>query len=355
LCLVSQNTNVDAAEIRTAFQSPQAVVSPACQSQYVGPSNQSYMGSLLKLQNSVQQVAGSTSGPNDPAAQATIAQANDALLITGQIAQNFAIDTEGNLPPAVRKLMEDPITQVSRLLKGMGPAELRAKGQALCGQFHQLMAKYPFNLKSTVQATVDDVNRFFRPPDGALWQFHSQSLQSLVEKQGTRYVAKPATMSVTPGFLAFFNRAAAFSDAAYPGGAQQPKLAYTLRSDLSGIQQNISITLDGQTFNNSTNKVASKQFLWPGNPPGAKMDVKFGGEPFHWPSFDGLWGTFEFFGDADEVAGHLEWKLKTGRSERMVTTASGQPVLVRFDLDMSPPVFRKGYFSGWACTADVAR
>ncbi|HEY1206013.1 MAG: ImcF-related family protein [Bryobacteraceae bacterium] len=349
-CLVAQNTSVDAPEIRTAFQAPQSVVPAACQSQYVGSSNQAYMGTLLKLQNSVAQVATTPPGQNDAAAQATIAQANDALLTTGQIAQTFAIDQDGNLPPAVRKLMEDPITQVPRLLKPKPPS-----GQALCGQFRALMAKYPFNLQSTVQATLDDVNRFFRPQDGALWQFYSQNLQNLVQKQGTLYVSKPSTMTVTPAFLNFFNRAAAFSDAAYPGGAQQPALKYTLRSDLSGVSQTISITLDGQTFTNSSGKVASKQFVWPGNPPGEKMDVTFGSETVHWPPFDGLWGTFEFFGDADERAGHLEWTLRTGQSNRMVTTASGQPVMVRFDLDMSPPVFRKGYFSGWACTADVAR
>ncbi len=349
-CLVSQNTNVDAPEIRAAFQAPQSVVPAACQTQAVGSMNQAYMGALLKLQNSVAQVASTPPAQNDAAAQATIAQANEALLTTGQMAQTFAIDQDGNLPPAVRKLMEEPITQVAQLLRPKPPS-----GQALCGQFHALMAKYPFNLKSTVQATLDDVNRFFRPPDGALWQFYSQ-LQPLLEKQGTQYVPKAAApMKVTPGFLNFFNRAAAFSDAAYPAGAQQPALKYTLRSDLTGINQTISITLDGQTFNNSSGKNASKQFVWPGNPSGAKMDVKFGGEPFHWPSFDGLWGTYEFFGDAEERAGHLEWALKTGKSERMVTTASGQPVLVRFDLDMSPPVFRKGYFSGWACTADVAK
>ena len=58
-CLVSQHTNVDAPEIKSAFQAPQAVVPPACQTQYVAPSNQAYMASLLKLQNSVQQVASS--------------------------------------------------------------------------------------------------------------------------------------------------------------------------------------------------------------------------------------------------------------------------------------------------------
>jgi type VI secretion system protein ImpL len=354
-CLVSQNTNVDSADIRAAFQAPQAVVPPGCQTQYVSSPNQQYMNGLLKLQNSVAQVASAPPGQADSAAQATIQDANNALLTTGQVAQTFAIDREGNVPGMVRKLMEDPITDVVRMLKGVGPAELRAKGKALCGQFNALMAKYPFNLQSKTQATLDDVNRFFRPQDGALWDFYNQSLQNLVQKQGSLYVPKAATMTVTPSFLNFFNRAAAFSDAAYPAGAQQPRLAYTLRSDLSGINQTITITLDGQTLTNATGKVAGKQFVWPGNPAGAKMDVKFGGEPFHWPSFDGLWGTFEFFGDAEERGGHLEWTLKTGRSERMVTTASGQPVLVRFDLDMSPPVFRKGYFSGWACTAEVAR
>ena len=350
-CLVSQHTSVDAPEIRAAFQAPQSVVPAACQTQAVGSMNQPYMGALLKLQNSVAQVASAPGPPSDAAAQSTVAQANDALLTTGQLAQTFAIDQTGNLPPVVRKLMEDPITQVAQLLRPKPPS-----GQALCGQFRALMAKYPFNLQSTVQASLDDVNHFFRPPDGALWQFYAQSLQPLLEKQGTQYVPKAAApMKVSPAFLNFFNRAAAFTDAAYPAGAQQPALKYTLKSDLTGVNQTISITLDGQNFANSSGKNASKQFTWPGNPPGAKMDIKFGGETFHWPSFDGLWGTFEFFGDAEERTGHLEWALKTGKSERMVTTASGQPVLVRFDLDMSPPVFRKGYFSGWACSADVAR
>ena len=106
---------------------------------------------------------------------------------------------------------------------------------------------------------------------------------------------------------------------------------------------------------NSTGKAVSKQFFWPGNPPGASLQVKFGGEGFNWPRYDGLWAAFEFFSDAEERGGHLEWTLKTGQSARQVTTASGQPVLVRFDLEMSPPVFRKGYFTGWSCVAGVAK
>lgn len=363
-CLVSQHTNVDNATVKTAFQAPQQVVPPACQAQYVGPSNQSYMATLLRLQNSVQQVASSGAGSADPAAAATLQQAGEARFVTQQIAQTFGVDTEGRVPEMTRKLMEDPITELERVLKGVGPALLRAKGAALCGQFNALMSKYPFNLKSTVQASVDDVNRFFRPQDGALWQFYQQSLQPLVQKEGNRYIPKGGgTMQVTGGFLAFFNRAAAFAEAAYPSGAQQPRINYTLRSDLSGTQQSIQLTLDGQSFSNSSGKSASKQFVWPGNPPGARMQVKFGGDAFNWPNYGGVWAAFDFFGDSEEKSApigsvyRLEWTLRTGQSGRAVTTSAGQPVSVRFDLDMmgSPPIFRKGYFSGWGCVADVAR
>ncbi len=364
LCLVAQHTNVEVPEVKNAFQAPQQVVTPACQTQYVGPSNQNYMGSLLRLQNSVQQVASSNAGPSDPAAAVTLSQANEARFVTQQIAQMFGVDKEGRVPDMVRKLMEDPITEVERVLKGMGPAELRAKGAGLCGQFNSLMAKYPFNLKASERATIDDVNRFFRPQDGLLWKFYAESLQPLVQKEGSRYVPKAGgTMNVTPGFLNFFNRAAAFAEAAYTAGAQQPRINYSLKSDLTGSNQSISLTLDGQAFNNGGGKAASKPFTWPGSPAGARMQVKFGGDAFNWPPYDGTWAAFEFFGDSEEKSPpsgsiyRLEWTLRTGQSQRAVTTSAGQPVSVRFDLDMmgSPPIFRKGYFSGWGCVADVAR
>jgi type VI secretion system protein ImpL len=364
MCIVAQHTSVDVPEVKNAFQAPQQVVPPACQTQYVGPSNQNYMSSLLRLQNSVQQVAQNNLGPSDPMAGQTLAQANEARFVTQQIAQTFGVDKEGRIPDTVRKLMEDPITEVERILKGMGPAELRAKGAGLCGQFNALMAKYPFNLKATDRATIEDVNRFFRPPDGLLWKFYTESLQPLVQKEGGRYVPKAGgTMNVTPGFLNFFNRAAGFAEAAYPAGAQQPKINYTLKSDLTGSNQSLSLTLDGQAFTNGGGKMASKQFTWPGSPAGARMQVKFGGDAFNWPPYEGLWAAFEFFGDSEEKSPpsgsiyRLEWTLRTGQSQRAVTTSTGQPVSVRFDLDMmgSPPIFRKGYFSGWGCTADVAR
>jgi len=329
-CLVSQNTNVDLPEVKLAFDAPQRVVPPACQNQWVAPSNQNYMASLLGLQASVAQVAAGAGGPSDPAAVQTIAEAQKALLITGQMAQGFQIDRDANLPATVRTLMEEPITQVDRLLRGLGPQELRGKGQLLCSQFRELMNKYPFNPKSSTHASLDDVNRFFRPADGAMWQFVSQNLQNLVQQQGSQFAAKSGgMMSMRPEFLGFLNRAAAFTSAVYPGGAQQPRLGYTLRSNLAGTNQSINLNLDGQNFTNSGGKTASKQFVWPGNPPGATMQVKFGGEGFNWPRYDGVWGAFEFFGDSEERAQPgasiytLEWTLRTGQAGRAVTTTAG--------------------------------
>ena len=69
-----------------------------------------------------------------------------------------------------------------------------------------------------MQATLADVNGLFKPHEGALWTFYDSSLQKLLPKQGAQYVAVPqGTMSLTPAFVSFFNRAAAFSDGALCG------------------------------------------------------------------------------------------------------------------------------------------
>jgi len=362
--LVSQHTSVTP-EISESFQPPQLLVPPSVQGMFIQPSNQPYMTALMNLQTSLEAVLASPTGPADQSAtQQTLAKATEARGVTRQIALGFRPDPQGQVDVKTRTLMEDPITYLEALLRGMGPAELRAKAQALCGQFRELMSRYPFNPKATVQATLEDVNRMFRPPDGALWKFHTESLQNLIVKEGTHWVGKPGGgMTVTPAFLSFFNRAAAFSDAVYKGGSQ-PRLTYSLRANLTGQNQAINLTIDGQTLSVGPGQAAAQQFTWPGaQPGGVRLTVRFGGEPFQWPRYDGLWAAFDFFADGEEkaqVSGSvytLEWTLRTGQAGRLVTTASGQPVSVRFDLDMlgAPPIFRKGYFAGWNCVVEVAR
>jgi type VI protein secretion system component VasK len=261
----------------------------------------------------------------------------------------------------VQKFMEEPITLVEALFKGRGKDELNAKGKAFCGQFRTLMAKYPFNPKATVQATLPEVNAVFRKPDGALWTLYEGNLQKLLPKQGTQYVSVPAgEVSLTPAFVNFFNLAAGFSEAAYPKDAQDPRIPYSLKWIPTEGVQGISVKLDGQAFTATTAKSDPAQLVWPGSGAhGADVRPRISGSEFGWVNREGIWGVYQFFADAEQWQHQgnvdiLDWVVRSGNDAFKL---DGKPVTIRFQLDMagSPPVFQKGYFSRLACVAEIAK
>ena len=364
--LASQNTDVDAQEVKSVFQPVQAVVPASNGDRLIAPSNQPYMSALLKLQSSVEQAAAAPQ-LTDTIAAPTLAAAMDAKTTTGSMAQTFTPDKEGadagRVDRRTQQLLEDPITSVQALLKGLGPAELNAKGAGFCSQYRALLAKYPFNPSATAQATVADVNGIFLKPDGALWAFYNATLAKFLTKQGSQYVATPGTgLNITPAFLNFFNSAAGFSDTIYAGNTQDPHISYSLKPVASEGFQSVGLQLDGQTFTYSGGDAAAKQFKWQGTGPHeAKATVKFGGGPdLAWSDNDGLWAIFHFFDKAErwQPSGNgytLEWVIRIGKDA--VKLPSGAPLTVRFQLDMNgaPPVFQKGYLGRMACVATVAK
>ncbi len=360
--LASQNTAVDKPEVSGIFQPVQAVVPPANVDRYIAPSNQAYMNALVTLQASLEAVAAQPTG-NDAAAAQTLTNATAAKVAARQVAQSFRIDPEAHLETTVQTLMEAPITNVEALLRSMGPAELNGKGKALCAPYRITMSKFPFNPNATAQATVAEVNAQFKKPDGALWKLYDENLQKLLPKQGTQYVSVPAGATVlTPGFVSFFNQAAAFSDFIYAGGAQDPHIAYSLKPIPTDGIQTVGLQLDGQSFTYSGGDAVAKQFTWQGTGAHeAKATVRFGGGPdLAWSSNEGLWAIFQFFHKAEQwrptgAGNTLEWVIRIGKDP--VTLPSGKPLTVRFELDMgaAPPVFQKGYFSRLTCVAEIAK
>jgi type VI protein secretion system component VasK len=268
----------------------------------------------------------------------------------------------GDMPESVRKLIEAPITYADALLGRLGPQDLNAKGKALCTEIHPLFTKYPFNPKSQIKATLDDVSTVFRPQQGILWVFYDQTLKKLLPKRGNEYVPDPAnSITITRGFLIFFNNSAAFSNAIYGNGAD-PKLSYSMKPILSQDIQSAKLSINGTAADYSGPSTAAKQFTWPGDASGVRLSLKEGGTDFVYPTWDGLWGVFSFFLEADssnetQAGGVYEWRLRGGSNSRPVTGSKGQPIVSGFDLDMgsAPHVFRKGFFTQMGCVPEIAK
>jgi type VI secretion system protein ImpL len=278
------------------------------------------------------------------------------------MAQAFRLDPVAHVDNITLTLLEDPITYVEGLLRGMGPAELNAKGKVVCGQLHAVLSKYPFNPSAVPEASVAEVNGVFHKPDGALWTFYDQSLSKLLLKQGNQYVPAPGTsITLTPAFVNFFNQAAAFGESIYAGGTPDPHFTYSLKPvPMEGIET-LVLDIDGQNLTYTGGAATGKPFTWQGpGAHGAKASLKFGGSPLGWSSTEGLWAVFHFIGKADHreptaTGETLDWIIRAGKDA--LTTPSGKPLTVRLELDMAgaPPVFQKSFASRLGCVAEVAK
>lgn len=365
-CVASANTSAATAEdVKGAFQPVQFVTpAPGCSDKYIDSANQPYMNGLIGLQTSLESVA-RVKDPNDPSVNMTLQQASQAKMAARQVAQNFRIDKEGHVEQMVQKLMEDPITHVEGLLGRLGPAQINGAGKAFCAEFQNLTKKYPFNTSAQADATLDEVNAIFRPGNGALWTFYEGNLKNHLVKQGSQFVPAPgAPVKITPQFLRFFNRAAAFSDALYRNGTvQEPQLNYTLKAlPAEGIQR-LTLQVDGQEFKSAGTGGGQATFQWPGSRARqARLLGSLGGPELGLLSYEGLWSVFRFFADADrwQPAGggyNFDWVPRQGQSGQPMTLANGKPVTVRYFLDMgsTAPIFQKNYLSGFQCVSQAAQ
>jgi type VI protein secretion system component VasK len=235
---------------------------------------------------------------------------------------------------------------------------LNAGGKALCGQFHAVLSKYPFKADSKQEATPDDLNAIFRKPDGTLWKFYDDSLKKFLTKQGSQYVAAPVGgVTLSAHFVEFFNQAAAFSDLLYAGGSQEPHFTYTLKPVSTETVQKIGLDIDGQKLD-FPGTPGGKSFTWQASGPhGAKGTYGEGGS---FSDNSGTWAIFRLFGEADNNAPSgaggtfFNWIIKTGNPPKP-SMLNGKPVTVRLELDMTLPLFQKGFFSRLACVSEVAK
>jgi type VI secretion system protein ImpL len=234
----------------------------------------------------------------------------------------------------------------------------------MCDEFDRLISKYPFKSDSKIDATLDEVGAVFRPADGALWRFYEGTLRSYVDQVGSQYVQRSdSKVKITDRFLSFFNRAARFSNALYPGGARDPRLAYSMQALPAEGVRSLTLTLDGQSLKGERNGGGPQEFVWPGaGVHGARLAGSLGGPEIGFIGHQGLWAAFRFFADADRFQAQgssyrLEWVPRQGQSGQPMTLENGRPLAIPFVLDLkgAPPIFQKGYLEGFGCVSQVAQ
>jgi len=357
-CVAAQNTSVDQPDISKAFQPVQAVVPPNCQDQYVGQPNATYVSNLAGIQACLDQVSNAPAEQKEAAKTQCMSPSMTAQQTAKQIGQGFKPDPQAHIDDTVENLLLAPITFVSAALRP-GPVS----GAGLCAQMSPLMAKFPFNPRASTDATTQEVAQLFDPANGALTQFYNASLKSLLVPQGNEYIPNPSnTQQVNPAFLNFFTRAMNLQHALYSGGPGQMHYKYALRPHPTDTVAGLTMSIDGQPLTYAAGNADFKQFTWPGTTAqGVTLTVKIsGGSDLGWPSYDGAWGVFHFFAEADKwqqtgSTYNIEWVLRT--AGRPVTAPSGKPVTVQFDLDTqgAPPILQKGYLSSLQCVSSVAK
>ncbi len=362
--MASQNTAVGSPKVTEAFDSVQKVVPPSADTvQYVWPTNQEYMGSLASLQTSVSQLADMPppTAPDPNRAMPVRQSADSARNVVKKMGYTFKIDPESHLEVITTKLLEDPITYADLLTKGVGSVDINGKARQFCSIFSRISNKFPFDPAASTEASLQEVNAIFRPREGQLWVFYNESLQNILQKQGPQYVVNPASgVKLTPAFVAFFNNAARFSEALYPGGIDNPILRYSVAPQPSNQISDMTITIDGQTTR-GIKQSASRPYLWPG---GGAHNVRIsarlsGGSDFEFQNREGLWSLFRFFADADRWGrsgnGYLlEWVVRQGREGRPVMVG-GRELTYRFVVDTggAAPVFQKEFLTSLRCVSQA--
>jgi type VI secretion system protein ImpL len=364
--VASDNTSVNKQLPPQAFQPVQAVTPPGCfDKPLVRAGNSAYMQSLSALQGALQAV-----GPIEKADPNNVTAANtaatQALSAINALAFGFAPDPSDPKTIVLTKttdILRDPITRVPPLLKGAGAGPINAGAGNLCASIAPMLKKYPFNPRSTVDSTLQEVNDFLKPNDGRLWQLYNASLKPFLIPSGSDYVAATGQqLAVTPAFLNFFNRAAHMSQALYGPNDAQPNLTFSMQVLPSQDVTHLTLTIDGQTLSTDLKSGPKSQtFSWPGATPGVSLGVAFGGgvELSIIQPDNRLWALWHSLDSGERIQSsgnqlELQWILKSSAGQ--TSMINGHPAAVRFALDsQSAQIFRPQYFSGLVCTGKAVQ
>jgi type VI protein secretion system component VasK len=226
-------------------------------------------------------------------------------------------------------------------------------GADFCEDFGRVLGKSPVRPGGPA-ASIEEVTAFFGRPDGALWNLYKLQLSKFLASNGPGYGVTPgSTVRPTNQFVQFFTRAAQFSKALYPDGADQvPRLAFGFRANINSDVTQVKLTVNGTTKTWSAFRTGDQPFIWIG--PEAQevvLEVTIRGNPQERKK-SGTWALWQLFADA------RNWK-QTGIKQTAEWTFRHEnlDVPVQFDLTLpeGSPILSPDWLRGMGCVSRIAQ
>jgi type VI secretion system protein ImpL len=296
------------ADIFRLFQ-PVLFTTPPDLDRLVNDNDMAYVAALRALQQNLEALGRASAAERAtaiPQAQGALAQARAAQ---AGLADKFTDVGNEGLSRQLSSLLLQPISlavpviPVNQIISSGGGKNNDLK--KLCTEMRPILLKYPFNPQSQVDATLNEISTGFVPTGGLVSKYIQTSAADLAVRTPQGWQPNPALqgMKVAPELLAFLDRSQQLTSVLFSDtGMVQPKLKYVLRA-VSGQSIAIRVALDGDEFN-SRNPL-QKTFYWPapaGAKAGADGTVEAGAFSTGFGKFDGIWGVFRLFQNADERA-----------------------------------------------------
>jgi type VI secretion system protein ImpL len=346
---IANGTDVGVPEVTDSFQPVAGIVPPGAPhklpDQYISDSNKPYILALAKLK------ADASTLRNDPTSAPDLATANQDISAAEVAVTNTMgtrVDQKFHSEKEVLRLLKEPITRFEDVLTS-GPKEgLNKGGKDLCSQFSEWTKYYPVNPSPDApDLPLEMLNKSLAPKTGMVWQF-ADKLAPYVTRQGTIYSAIPgAAVTPTPGILLFLSRAAALTDALYPGGSATPHLSYTFKPLPSNLE-GVTLKVGNETLPASE---PEKTFTWSGAPEDVRVTSK-GDDILQ--SYQGPWAIFRLAQSARWAGSNLEWVEQSNGKDVMLP--SGKVKSFRYQLQVTGfNPLRPGELAGLRCVAQVAR
>jgi type VI secretion system protein ImpL len=343
--LISFNTGVSSIDISNAFQAPQAVVpSSIPDNRLIVSSNQAYIQSLQALEGVIKNLTLNPTNANDPSAAIPVTQ---AAIAGEQAAENlrnsFLPDPTGGMDKISFNLLQAPIKSAQELA-AQAPASAAGGGaKNFCAQIAPVLAKFPFNPQSSVEASTEEVSQVFAPGSGSFAQFYNATLRPLVVLQGSQYVPAPgSTVKISPSFITFLNNAQRISNGLFSSGGNQPSLDFTLTEVKAPDVSNAVLNIDGKQLKNSGESVT---FHWVSQP---SSNITLKTQKNTAPAMTGSWSVFHFGFGAPQVSPNrlkFSFSFNNQTPEIVLLDASGP----------GAPLLNPEFMRSFHCVSNVAR